>query len=668
MSDINIPGLTSGKYNSQEIVKGLVEAESTRLDSMEETLSEIESEQKQWQSINRKLSSLQSSMKSLYGFENPFNEKNVSSSNESILRATADRTADLSEYSLKVNQIATSDRFLSASLDKDYPVEGGLYSFQVGDDEINFRYRGGKLEDFAKKLNEQGNNLVRATVVRDTADTQVMLIEAVPTGSSNSLFFKDQAEELAISTQLIRRVPVQSDQVNFSRSNSVQSTGEAERVQLQNDTLLLRYKGKASIPMDSTFPIEDGTLLEMEVKVTELDLDQLIPQEPDPPELPEPPGISFQGISIHGAGSELELPPWENPPPPERIDDMQILSLNNGSSVIKMDALKASPEFVKVQIPLKEYLNNLHSLEFENNNTHRDIVIRNVQVYNPQQARGFEASNPVDTARDALLEFNGIEIRRETNDIDDLIPGVNLELQKAGDEEVDLKIEPDRELAKEGLIEFVFQYNQAVTEMLILSQDNTDIVDEIEYFTDEEREKAMEKLGSLRGDLTIMQIKNRLQSIVTAPYETSAGDAMALLAQLGISSNETGGGGYNASKLRGYLEVNEEELDQALNGDMTAIKELFGRDSDGDLIMDSGIGVRIDNYLKAFTQTGGILAMKDDRYDSQIDSQNEDIDEFKSYLEDYEADLKQEYGNMEGMLNQLESSTSSLENLMNSDN
>jgi len=54
MSDISIPGLTSGKYKSSEIVKGLVEAESTRLESMETTLESLEEEQKHWQEINRR--------------------------------------------------------------------------------------------------------------------------------------------------------------------------------------------------------------------------------------------------------------------------------------------------------------------------------------------------------------------------------------------------------------------------------------------------------------------------------------------------------------------------------------------------------------------------------------------------------------------------------------
>lgn len=663
MSDISIPGLTS-RYNTSEIVEGLVAVEKERLTALEKELDSIEEIQSHWREVNRRLTGLQGSVKKLYGFENPFSEKTVNSSDEAVLTAIADRSADLGDYNLKVLQTAKSDRLLSASLDEDFRVEAGDYSFKVGDEEVRFRFRGGGLRDFARKLNEQGNNIVRATVVRDTADTQVLMIEAIPTGSSNRLFFSGAAEDLALATSMIRKVPVDTQQVSLQNTNNLEITGLEDRLTLNNGEIELLSKGEVRIPLDKNFPIDDGTILEMEIKVDELNEDQLIPEEPVPPSLPDIPALHYKGIVIQNSGSQLELPPWENPPPPPRVDDLHILRLSDGTQNYSTGEITPSPSYQKIQIRLKDYLTQLNSIELSNANTHRNIYVRNIQVYNPDQQRGFEAANPVDTAQDALLEFNGIQIRRETNTIDDLIPGVDLNLRRASDREVELNIEPDTELAKEGLIEFVYQYNRTMTEILILSQDNTDIIDEIEYFSDDEREKAMEDLGSLRGDLTLMQIKNRLQAITTAPYETDWGNQMALLAQIGISTNETGGGGYNAAKLRGYLEVDEDELDKALNGNMDAVKQLFGMDSDGDLIMDSGVGVQMDNYLKAFTQSGGILAMKNDRLDMQIDDQKEDIDEFKTYLEDYEADLKEEYGNMEGMLNQLDNSSNALNGLM----
>ena len=68
---------------------------------------------------------------------------------------------------------------------------------------------------------------------------------------------------------------------------------------------------------------------------------------------------------------------------------------------------------------------------------------------------------------------------------------------------MDISIKPDIETAKEEIIKFVYNYNQTMTQLLILSSDNSDIINEKEFFTDEERDKAFEELGSFRGDITI---------------------------------------------------------------------------------------------------------------------------------------------------------------------
>jgi flagellar hook-associated protein 2 len=188
-------------------------------------------------------------------------------------------------------------------------------------------------------------------------------------------------------------------------------------------------------------------------------------------------------------------------------------------------------------------------------------------------------------------------------------------------------------------------------------------VNEIDYFTDEEREKALEELGTFRADITLMQLKNRLQRITSSPYETSLERELSMLSQIGISTNASvgGGGSVNVSKLRGYLEINEEVLDKSLQTNSRAIKELFGQDTDGDLVIDSGAGYELDRFLNPYIQTGGIFSTKIRMLDNGISDTNDEIEDYKEYLADYESDLKRKYGSMEGMLNQLESNSSSLD-------
>jgi len=96
---------------------------------------------------------------------------------------------------------------------------------------------------------------------------------------------------------------------------------------------------------------------------------------------------------------------------------------------------------------------------------------------------------------------------------------------------------------------------------------------------------------------------------------------MAMLAQIGISTDARKAGssqGYDASRLRGYLEIDEAVLDQALQSKLPAVKELFGRDTDGDLIVDAGFAYSLDTLIQPYVQTGGILALKTSGIDGRI--------------------------------------------------
>ena len=97
---------------------------------------------------------------------------------------------------------------------------------------------------------------------------------------------------------------------------------------------------------------------------------------------------------------------------------------------------------------------------------------------------------------------------------------------------------------------------------------------------------------------------------------------------------------------------------------MDDIKNIFGFDTGGDLIIDSGIAFKLDKQISAYTQTGGILAMKTANLDSKIKSSETRITRLEEQMEDKEAELRYKYGQMEGTLNSLESQQNSLNNFV----
>ena len=122
------------------------------------------------------------------------------------------------------------------------------------------------------------------------------------------------------------------------------------------------------------------------------------------------------------------------------------------------------------------------------------------------------------------------------------------------------------------------------------------------------------KLGAMQGDVTLNQLRTTLQRTASSSYKTSADRDMALLSQIGVSTDSRkpgGSGGLDVSRLRGYLEIDEKALEQALRDKLPAIKELFGSDTDGDMIIDSGFAYAVDAVTKPFVETGGLGAAED---------------------------------------------------------
>jgi flagellar hook-associated protein 2 len=139
---------------------------------------------------------------------------------------------------------------------------------------------------------------------------------------------------------------------------------------------------------------------------------------------------------------------------------------------------------------------------------------------------------------------------------------------------------------------------------------------------------------------------------------------MALLAQIGVASDARrpgSGQGYDVTKLRGYLEIEEDSLDKALAGHFEAVRQLFGSDTDGDLIVNSGIAYALDTLLKPYVETGGILSLKTGTIDTRISSEKRGISTLEEKLAVKEAELKRKYGLMSSSLSNMENSANSID-------
>ncbi len=397
MSDISIPGVSS-KYNTTKLVEDLVEAERIRLTRMETQVETYETTRSTWRQLNREMGDLQRATKSLYGFENPFSEKNANSSDERILTAVASRTAPFDSYSITVKQIATADRFMTPSLARDYRMQAGTYTFSIGEETLSLRYRGGSVSDFARRLSDKGEGLIRATTVRDTTSTQVLMIEAIPTGSENRLVFEDDSIGFGIETGMMRPAVNNDGNVTLSKSISSATTVEGnpareESFVLSAENLRVLPSSSLRLPFDSTTNVEEGMVLEYKYRTVEIPDDELRPQVSPGPTWPETPDASYGGLTVESAPSTFDVPAGETWIPPERVDSWNIFSVEGGSGESSLPAIQQSPDYKVVRIEASVLPSNVSSLLVNNENTHRSIEVKDIRLFNPARQGNLEPVN-----------------------------------------------------------------------------------------------------------------------------------------------------------------------------------------------------------------------------------------------------------------------------------
>jgi flagellar hook-associated protein 2 len=672
MSDLSIPGVTD-KYNTQKVIDALMAVKKEPLTRMQTELALEQQKRTVWQDITKQISTLRDAARALYGFQNPFNDRVASSSDESALTATATRQAAEQNRGITVKQIATADRFTSRSIPRDFTVEAGQYTFSVGSKSVSLNWKGGTLKAFVDALNAKGTGILSASIVNDTTTSQVLLIEGKLTGSANRLGFADKAVDLGLATGMIARSATGSTAVPLDQKGIAAWTTPLapEGFQVQNGALTVNPGSELRIPVNPALTLNKNMVLEMSVRVERLpEPSTTAPAAPPGPAIPPTGGIDYQGIHVEGSPSQTPLPEYQPPKPPENITDLQSLFMEGGGAVTALPNVPDSTDWQKVQIPIGDLASTLSALDVRNRNTYRRIDIKDISVYDGTQRGGYTPTNALSQAGDALLSMDGVDVKRGTNSIDDLIPGVTLNLKAPSSGPVQLSVTHDVDTIKKQVINLVGTYNGIITNIDVLTRKDDTIISDATWLTDDERKKDTANLGVLSGDLSLQQLKSSMQQVMMNPYPTSLGQNLTLLAQIGISTDNRapGAAAIDKTRLRGYLDVDEQKLTAALQEKPEAIKQLFGNDTTGDLIVDAGVAFSLDSLLRPYVQTGGILSSRVSTLDTQIKDSNTAIADYKVKLDDYQAQLKQKYAQMGAALDQMQQSTNAINNFNKQNN
>ena len=162
--------------------------------------------------------------------------------------------------------------------------------------------------------------------------------------------------------------------------------------------------------------------------------------------------------------------------------------------------------------------------------------------------------------QDAQLTIDGTQITRNTNDFDDVVDGLtfNVSNETPVGEELRVNIEPDTELTKQGILNFVESYNA------------------IRIYTAQQNELGDDgqptESSILAGDSTLRLITARINAELANQVE-GLGD-FSRLSDLGITFNDFPGDA-DTPFTRNILTLNEEQLDSALSTNYDGVRDIF---------------------------------------------------------------------------------------------
>lgn len=166
-------------------------------------------------------------------------------------------------------------------------------------------------------------------------------------------------------------------------------------------------------------------------------------------------------------------------------------------------------------------------------------------AYAPGESGGLTAAQ---SAQDAIVKLDGVEVRRGTNSFNNLIPGVQIDLKKAAvGTTVSLGLSRPTVAITQAVSDFVEAYNQ-LQEMLA----NATAAGSNGVGT-----------GPLRGDAGIRQMQRELARLTTT--ELSSGGKFKTLAEIGVATNRDGTLRVDIGKLQVALEADPKSVEALFN-------------------------------------------------------------------------------------------------------
>ena len=249
------------------------------------------------------------------------------------------------------------------------------------------------------------------------------------------------------------------------------------------------------------------------------------------------------------------------------------------------------------------------------------------------------ASSSLKSATDAIVVVNGLSITRSSNAVDDVIPGVYLDLLSTNvGAAADIRITRDTATIKENLQAVVKAYNDAISDIGILTGARSDDPEDIYS-------------GSLQGDSTVRMVKTKLREMFLND-SSSPGETLTAFRDVGLDLDRTG-----------VMSIDETQLETALSGHFEDVVTLFSANTNNQSEFGSasrGIAGDAVKSINELISSRGTIMTQSEGSQTRINDYKVKLEALNNRMEALLLRYTKQFGIMENIVGQTNAMRESL--------
>mgnify|MGYP001413969665 CR=1 FL=1 len=541
-----------------------------------------------WTDLKTKLTSLKTSA---YDFKTAtdsslFFTRSVAVSNESILTATADSNAPQSSYAMRVNQLAKSDLIVSQTQVSDTAVTtmAGTHTIQINSGDYTSSV------DIELTADETNDSIMDKLSTAINADKAVSLSSSFdPTatfsGTGSFTIALDDSEET-----------ISYDYGTTSKTYSEVMDDLVEDINT-NVTGVLAEK------------VVDETTGFVSLQITAED--------------------STDALTIAGTSSFLNMD-VTNEKGASGLATASIFSPATGQSKFSITADESGYDNRLIMSDTSGSILNQIGL------TSSLLAARTLSADDTSAGFVYSSSSSTDNELNAKLEFNGINIQRNSNTITDLVDSITFNLNAVNettDAYVSVSVNVDTESITDDINEFISNFNNAYTYIKNNSYSSGD----------------KDSRGAFVGDSTARSLMSTLTNLAMGQVSGLQADNYSYLSEIGITFSPTAG-----------LSISDStKLETALTESADQVADLFNSENG----IANSLYDTLDNYLGVDGSISNLIESYDSNvsyYSTRIDSINSSIDKNADILRAQYEDLQMQLLTLTYSFNSMSALSSSL--------